>query len=61
LAARWTRTRVIGGYDSTREGKTEGLSLYIFHYFYFIHLEFLGRKRGLLELLGGRPHYAFDI
>jgi hypothetical protein len=62
LATRRTRTRVIGGYDSTREGgNLRGLSLYTLKLFYFTHLGILERKRGLHELLGGIPHYDFDI
>jgi hypothetical protein len=35
LAARRTRTRVIGGYDSTREG-AKGLSAYLFYITHFV-------------------------
>jgi hypothetical protein len=42
-------------------GKVEGLSLHIFKLFLFYSPWILERKRGLHKLLGGRPHYAFDI
>jgi hypothetical protein len=48
LAAKRTRTRVIGGYNSTREGNKRKKS---FYYILFTHLGFNGEK-WLHELLG---------
>jgi hypothetical protein len=53
LAVRWIRTRVIGGYDSTREG-VEGISVYSYSNYPFslrdviVYVSFLGKARRFL-------------